>query len=135
MEFLKKLFNFSDTISGTDFIIRWVAAFIIQWPGGYLTGMGLAENNMGVAMLGFMLATLGIAFQFSTLMKRSRALFAPNNRNVLYFYCVYLVVSIFQGFTSMINPAVQIITSLVMLGLFGYAIFKNSGIAPDNHLG
>jgi len=134
MEFLKKLFNFSDTISGTDFVIRWIASLIIQYPGGFLLGMGLASSNMGLMTLGLLLAMVGIVLQFSTLMKRSRALFS-NKLHVLYFYIGYVLISIFQGFAANISLLVNLVTALVMLSMFGYAIFKNSGTPPAEHLG
>lgn len=133
MEFLKKLFNFSDTISGTDFLIRWVASNILQVPGGMLMGVGIGTGVLGFTLLGLIIATTGIALQFSTLSKRARALFSKPN--YLYFYIAYLVVSIFQGFAIHINEYVSIASQVVMLGMFLYAIFKNSGITDAKHLG
>lgn len=133
MEFLKKLFNFSDTINGIEFLWRWVVAIIVQLPGGYMVGYGIVSGVMGYVMLGIIIAGLGIALQFSTLMKRSRALFkAPNN---MYFYIAYLAVSIFQGFAEGINEYAVIFSSIVMLLMFVYAIAQNSGIAKVDHKG
>lgn len=133
MEFLKKLFNFSGTINGIEFLWRWVVANIIQLPGGYMVGYGITSGIMGFTMLGIIIACLGIGLQFSTLMKRSRALFkAPNN---MYFYIAYLAVSIFQGFAESINEYAVIFSSIVMLLMFVYAIAQNSGIPKVNHKG
>lgn len=134
MEILKKLFNFSDTIDGTTFVLRWLLATVIQFPGGYLTGLGLASGNMGVATLGLMVASVGIFLQFSTLLKRSRALFQPA-MNAFIFYVSYVCVSIFRGFAEGFGEEVLIFTSLVMLVMFGIAIFKNSGIPKVDHVG
>ena len=133
MELLKKVFNFSDTISGMSFLTRWVIATLIQFPGGFLVGHGIASGIMGFTMLGIIIASLGIALQFSTLMKRSRALFS--SPNYFYFYLAYLIVSIFQGFASSINEYAVIFSNIIMLIMFVYAIAQNSGIPKVNHKG
>lgn len=128
MENLKKWFNFGDTLDGKNFLIRWVIASIIQFPGGYLTGLGLASGNNGYLVLGLIIATIGIVLQFSTLIKRSKALFSTATKAYV-FYTSYLFVSIFQGFAQNMGQDVLVATNLVMILMFGYAIFKNSGIA------
>ena len=128
MENLKKWFNFGDTLDGKNFLIRWVIASLIQFPGGYLTGLGLTSGNNGYTALGLIIATVGIVLQFSTLLKRSRALFSTAT-NAFLFYVAYVFVSIFQGFAQNMGQEVLVATNLVMVFMFGYAIFKNSGIA------
>ena len=132
MENLKKWFNFSDTLNGTNFLIRWIVATLVQFPGGYLTGLGLAKGHMGYTMLGLIIATVGIALQFSTLLKRSRALFSTTTK-ALMFYIGYVLVSIFQGFAASMGQEILIGTNLVMVVMFLYSIFRNSGI--ENHEG
>ena len=132
MENLKKWFNFSDTLNGTNFLIRWVVATLVQFPGGYLTGLGLAKGHVGYTMLGLIIATVGIALQFSTLLKRSRALFSQAT-NAFAFYIGYVLVSIFQGFAQNMDQEILIGTNIVMIVMFLYAIFRNSGVA--NHEG
>lgn len=133
MEFLKKLFNFSGTISGIEFLWRWVVATIVQLPGGLMVGHGIVSGVIGYVMLGIIISCIGIALQFSTLMKRSRALFkAPKN---MYFYIAYLVVSVFQGFSVSISEYAVIFSNIIMLLMFVYAIAKNSGIPKVDHKG
>lgn len=132
METLKKWFNFSDTLNGTNFLIRWIVATLVQYPGGYLLGLGLAGANMGYTMIGLILASLGIALQFSTLLKRSNALFSMSAKAFV-FYFAYLAVSIFQGFAQSMGQEILLVTNLTMVIMFLYAIFRNSGIA--NHEG
>ena len=132
METLKKWFNFSGTLSGTTFLIRWIVATLIQFPGGYLTGLGLAGGNMGCTMLGLIIASLGIALQFSTLLKRSNALFSTSVKAFV-FYFAYLAVSIFQGFAQSMGQEILLLANLTMVIMFLYAIFRNSGLA--NHDG
>ena len=127
MENLKKWFNFGDTLDGKNFLIRWVIASLIQFPGGYLTGLGLASGNNGYMVLGLIIATVGIVLQFSTLLKRSRALFSTAT-NAFLFYVGYVFVSIFQGFAQSMGQEILVATNLVMVFMFAYSIFKNSGI-------
>ena len=134
MENLKKWFNFSDTISGTTFIVRWVIATAIQFGGGYLTGIGLVAGHMGYTMLGLIIASAGIALQFSTLLKRSRAIFS-NAKGAFGFYFAYLVISIAKGFIEGIDPVLDGFVVITLLGMFAYAIFKNSGMPKIDHLG
>ena len=134
MENLKKLFNFSGTISGTTFILRWVLSTFIQFPGGYLTGIGLASGHMGYAMMGLIIASVGIALQFSTLLKRSKSIFS-NARGAYMFYFAYLIISISKGFVQGIDQTLDGFISITLLGMFAYAIFKNSGTPGVKHLG
>lgn len=135
MENLKKWFNFGDTISGTTFIGRWVVAMVVQFVGGYIVGTALATGmNMGVLTLGLIIASAGIALQFSTLLKRSRALFEKASAS-LAFYFAYLLVSITKGFVTGYDVVLDAFVGLTLLTLFGYAIFKNSGVPETGHLG
>ena len=134
MELLKKLFNFSETISGVNFLIRWIASIVIQYPGGMLVAYGISGGSVGLAMLGLMLASCGIFLQFSTLMKRSRALFTNTYHTVL-FYFLYIVLSILNGFARNSDPIIAGTVGIAVLLVFCIALFKNSKIAPVDHKG
>lgn len=128
MENLKKWFNFSDTISGTAFLVRWLIAFAVQFAGGYILGLAIANNmNMGGLSLGLIIASAGIALQFSSLLKRSKAIF-ESAKGAFAFYFAYLVVSITKGFIEGIDPVLDGFVVITILAMFAYAIFKNSGI-------
>lgn len=128
MEKLKKWFDFSDTVSGAAFLVRWVVAFAIQSAGGYALGFGFASSVEGVMLLGMLVATVGIVIQFSTLMKRSRALF-PEAKRHYPFYFAYLIISISFSFLKSFDMVIAGFAGLVMLFMFVYLIFKNSGTA------
>jgi hypothetical protein len=132
MENLKNYFNFSGTISGTTFILRWLISYVIQFFGGYMVGMGIL-NNGGILMVGFMFAAIGIALQLSTFKKRSRALF-PNDRYSL-FFTSYLIISILLSAFKDVDPTLGGFLGIVILVLFGITIFKNSGLSEDSHEG
>lgn len=128
MKNLKKWFNFSDTISGTAFLVRWLIAFAIQFAGGYILGLSIANNmNMGGLTLGLIIASTGIALQFSSLLKRSKAIF-ESIKGAYAFYFAYLVVSITKGFIDGIDPVLNGFVAIIILVMFAYSIFKNSGI-------
>ena len=133
METLKKHFNFSDTISGTTFFVRWMIANLIQLPGGLLVGLGVLETSTGLITLGGIVASIGIALQFSVLMKRARALFSAPN--MYYFYFGYLSLSILRAFSDSMGVLYLNLTSVGVLLFFLYSIFKNSGISDAQHLG
>lgn len=134
MENLKKWFNFSDTISGITFVLRWVIAMAIQFVGGYTLGYGFGSGIMGLTMLGLIIASVGIVLQYSTLYKRSKAIY-PGFKQHFAFYISYLVISILYGFVQDIDPIMGGFTGIVLLVFFGIAIFKNSGTPEAKHLG
>ena len=93
MENLKKWFNFSDTISGVKFLVRWLVAYGIQFLGGYMLGTGFVKSMEGLVLTGLIVASVGIVIQFSSLMKRSRAIL-PAVREHYAFYISYICISI-----------------------------------------
>ena len=135
MELLKKSFNFSDTISGTTFLIRWVISNIIQFPGGLIIGSGIGSGIMGVTMIGLIIASAGLFLQFSTLMKRSRALFPGGGMKYMYFYLLYVAISILQGFTTDMPLWIGFPIALVMVVIFLYTTFSDSTISKEDHIG
>ena len=134
MENLKKWFNFNNTISGTTFILRWVIALVVQFVGGFSLGYGLALDNVGFSALGLIIASAGIWLQFSSLIKRCRAIF-PNPKEYYVFYIVYVLTSIIYGFVKGADIVLSSFVGLVMLVLFGITIFKDSANTEANHLG
>ena len=135
MENLKKWFNFGDTVSGTTFLIRWLIAFGVQFLGGYIMGKAIVNDmNMGVLTIGLIIASAGIALQFSTLLKRARAIFT-SVKSAFVFYFAYLVFSITKGFVQNVDVVLDVAVGLTILIMFAYAIFKNSGESEVQHLG
>ena len=134
MENLKKWFNFSDTISGTTFLLRWLVALAVQFVGGYALGYGFGSGIMGLTMLGLTIASIGIVLQYSTLYKRSKAIY-PSFKQHFTFYLSYLVISILYSFLQDVDPVIGGFTGIVLLVLFGIMIFKNSGDPEAKHLG
>jgi hypothetical protein len=134
MENLKKWFNFDNTISGITFIMRWVIANVIQFGGGFMLGYGLVLGNIGLTTIGLITAAIGILLQFSTLMKRCKAIF-PKPKDYLVFYVAYVLVGIIYGFVKDLDPVISGFSGIVMIVMFCIVIFKNSGNPEIKHLG
>lgn len=124
---LKKYFDFSGTISGTTYFFRNLLSSIIGFIGGYMVGLGIPTNNLGLITIGFLIASPAIAFQLSTVWKRLVALF-PNN--VKEFFITFLVVSVVSQFSQ--GSTYQPLMGLVILIIGCILIFKNSKIETHN---
>ena len=134
MENLKKWFNFGDTISGITFIGRWAVSMLVQFIGGYSLGYGLAGGVPGLMALGVLITSVGVVLQFSTLLKRSRAIF-PAIKSYYAYYTSYVIVSLAYSFLQNVNPILSGFLGLVVLSMFAILIFKNSGTQDVEHIG
>ena len=132
MENLKNYFDFSGTVSGVTFLLRWVLATIIQFGGGYMVGMGLSQNY-GLTMIGFIVSSVGLVLQFSTLRKRTRAIF-PNDTNMVFFFS-YILISILSQAIKGNDPAIDGFMGIGIFGMFMVSIFMNSRIPETEHKG
>ena len=125
---IKKYFDFSGTISGTTYFFRNLLSSILGFIGGYVVGLGVPTNNLGLMTIGFLVVSPAIAFQLSTVWKRLTALF-PNN--VKEFFVTFLVLSVVSQFSQ--GSTYQPLMGLVILIIGCILIFKNSKI--ENHNG
>ena len=128
MEKLKKYFEFSGTISGTNYFLRNLFSTIVAFFGGYALGWGLASSEMGVVTLGLLVLTPIVWFNFATIYKRANALF-PEDATL---WTVGII--ILQVIGQFLKG--QPVGGLITLGLFIVGlifIFKNSSI--ENHEG
>lgn len=125
---IKKLFNFSGTINGTNYFLRNFMFGILGFFGGYSVGYGITSGNGGMATIGFILAAVAILGNVSTIYKRVKALF-PDNDVVI--TAGLVGVQVFSGVLGN-NPITGFIK--LVLFVFGiYLIFANSKI--ENHEG
>lgn len=134
MDQIKKYFQFSGTINGTNYFLRQLLATVVAFIGGFAIGMGIAglehTTTMSVLLiLGIVVAAAGIWISLATMYKRFDALF-PEQAGVL-------TVSLFSLQTiSTMFPDTQSVGIIfkVVLGLVAiYLIFANSKI--ENHEG
>lgn len=126
MDSIKKYFQFSGTISGTDYLLRNLLSSLFGFIAGFLLGMGfLIEHSMFSIFLFVLFGVIilpTIWFNLTTIYKRSLALF-PELANVI---VVGVLVTQVLG---QIYPVISILPLIMGLIL----IFKNSNI--ENHNG
>ena len=128
MEKFKKYFEFSGTISGTNYFLRNLFSTIVAFFGGYALGWGLSSGEMGVMTLGMLVLVPVIWFNIATIYKRANALFTEDA--TLWTVGVLVLQVINQFFKG--QPIGGLITlGLLIVGLI--FIFKNSSI--ENHEG
>ena len=125
---MKKYFEFSGTISGTNYFLRNLLASTIAFIGGYSLGYGLGSNQMGLLSMGIVIATTALFYGFATIYKRMTALFG-DRANI---YSIGLIS--LQVITQFIPEGpLKGLVSLVLIVIGCVLIFKNSNI--ENHEG
>lgn len=129
MNEIKKYFQFTGTISGTNYFLRNLLSYIIAFVGGILIGIGVAQGMGPVVLYGFLLVIPAVWIQFATIYKRMNSLYPSNAK----FYSSSLVA--FQILAQIFKEH-ELIGSLMTLGLIVVGvilIFSDSNI--QNHQG
>jgi len=134
MNKLKKIFQFSGTINGTNYFLRQLLAAVVAFVGGFSIGIGIVGMQNTTAMsvlllLGIIVSAAGIWISLATMYKRFDALH-PNQAGVytISLFSLQTVSTMFSDGDT-IGPVIKIV--LVVIGL--YLIFANSKI--ENHEG
>lgn len=126
---MKKYFEFSGTISGTNYFLRNLLSYIIAFVGGIIIGIGVSQGMGPVVLYGFLLVIPALWIQFATIYKRMNSLYPSNAK----FYSSSLVA--FQILAQIFKEH-ELIGSLMTLGLIVVGvilIFSDSNI--QNHQG
>lgn len=126
---MKKYFEFSGTISGTNYFLRNLLSYIIAFVGGVIIGIGVSQGMGPVVLYGFLLVIPALWIQFATIYKRMNSLYPSNAK----FYSSSLVA--FQILAQIFKEH-ELIGSLMTLGLIVVGvilIFSDSNI--QNHQG
>lgn len=128
MDKIKKYFQFSGTINGTDYFYRNLASYFTAFVGGLILGIGIAKNSMGVLSLGIMVIVPAVVFGFATLYKRMFALFQEDATSYTIGLVLIQLISqfMFEDPFKSLAGLMLVIFSLVL-------VFKNSTI--DDHNG
>jgi len=128
MEKIKKYFDFSGTINGTNYLLRNLLSTFVAFFGGYTLGWGLGTNQMGVMTIGLLILVPTLWFNVATIYKRANALFSKDATGwTIGVLALQLVGQFFKG-----EPMGQLINlGILIIGLI--FIFKNSNI--ENHEG
>lgn len=134
MNNLKKYFQFSGTINGTNYFLRQLVATIIAFFGGLSIGFGVAGMQHTTAfsvfvILGIIVSASGIWVSLANMYKRFTA-FYPNQAGV-YTVSLFSLQTISTMFEEGDNIGLVVKLVLAFIGL--YLIFANSKI--ENHEG
>lgn len=125
---IKKYFQFSETINGTNYFLRQLLSSLGAFLGGFLIGFGLINEQMGLFSLGLLIISVAIWFSLVSMYKRISS-FEPENAGVL--TSVFFSLQILNTFFPNGNPVGIILTlGLAIIGL--YLIFGNSNILNHN---
>jgi len=121
MEKLKKYFEFSGTISGTNYLLRNLIAVFIAFIGGFSLGWGMGSVNTFFTILGLIILAPALWFNICTIYKRSTALFPE--------YATAITISmVLLQLLDSVSPIFTLIGVIIGLTL----IFKNSNIEEHN---
>ena len=121
MENLKKYFEFSGTISGTNYFLRNLLAVFIAFIGGFSLGWGLGSESTFFTILGLIILVPALWFNICTIYKRSKALF-PEYATVITISMVLLQL------LDSVSPIFTLVGIVIGLTL----IFKNSDVEEHN---
>jgi Ca2+/Na+ antiporter len=129
MNKLKKYFQFSGTINGTNYFLRQLLAAITAFIGGTLIGVGIGQVLSILLILGIIVAGGAIWFSLVTMYKRFSSLH-PQQASVL-------TVSLFslQTLSTMFDQtnSFGLVLKLLLVFIGLYLIFVNSNL--KNHEG
>ena len=121
MENLKKYFEFSGTISGTNYFLRNLLAVFVAFIGGFSLGWGLGSETMFFTILGLIILAPALWFNICTVYKRASALF-PEYAALITGALVLL----------QLLDSISVVFSIIALVIGLTLIFKNSGIEQHN---
>jgi len=121
MKNIKKYFEFSGTINGTNYVLRNLLATLGGFIGGFTVGMGIGASVPIITVLGGLFLIPVFWFNACTIYKRSKSLFPE--------YAVAITIAMFllQIFGE-VNTWFSV--PALIMGLI--LIFKNSNIEEHN---
>ena len=127
MENFKKYFEFGGTISGLNYFLRQLLTSVVAFIGGFTLGYGMGSDSIGLITLGMVLLSPAVWMSFATIYKRCEALFPGQASAYTSGIVILQVLSQFMGKTALSG-----LTSLILLVIGLYLIFKNSNIVEHN---
>ena len=121
MNNIKKYFEFSGTINGTNYVLRNLLATLIAFIGGFTMGFGLGSELQILTLIGIVILVPAMWFNACTVYKRSLALFPE--------YAAWITISMFL---LQILDSVNTLFGLIALITGLVLVFKNSDIEEHN---
>lgn len=128
MKEYKKYFEFSGTISGTNYLLRNLLSSLMAFIGGYLIGYGIVSEEIGMSTIGLFIIAPTLWYNFATIYKRANAVFPGKATGWTASILVsQILMQVFKG-----EPLGNILQAfLIVFGLV--LIFTNSKV--ENHEG
>jgi len=114
---MNKYFQFSGTISGTNYFLRNILATFLAFGGGWLVGYGLGSETNSILMIGLLVLVPAFWFNVCTIFKRSNALFPEQAMWITAGMIIFQVL----GEVNQIFSIFPLVMGLILL-------FKNSNI-------
>jgi uncharacterized membrane protein YhaH (DUF805 family) len=124
---LKKYFEFTGTISGTQYFLRNLVSSIAAFTAGGVIGVGFALDSTIVTLLGILLLLPVFWFAVANIYKRIKA-FYPNQ--AIAFTNVLFLLQLISPFGKGETWGVLLNITLVVIGLL--LIFGNSKVEEHN---
>ena len=121
MENIKKYFEFSGTINGTNYVLRNLLSIFVAFIGGFSVGLGIGIGTTFFTVLGFIILAPTLWFNICTIYKRANALF-PEYAAIITGTIVLL----------QLLDSISVVFSIIAIVLGLILIFKNSGIEEHN---
>jgi hypothetical protein len=129
MNKIKKYFEFSNTINGTNYFLRTLLAGFLATLSGGLLGFSIANRELPMITMSILVIVPIIWFSFTTIYKRMNALH-PKYATMLTF--VLLGLQTCSSFFYGEEPTLTLI-KFGLAGILLYLVFSNSNI--ENHEG
>ena len=127
IEELRKYFEFSGTISGTQYFLRNLVSSIAAFTAGGVIGVGFVLDSTIVTLLGILLLLPVFWFAVANIYKRIKA-FYPNQ--AIAFTNVLFLLQLISPFGKGETWGVLLNITLVVIGLL--LIFGNSKVEEHN---
>ncbi len=128
MDKIKKYFDFSGTISGTNYFLRNLISTFIAFFAGFMVGYGIGGGQTGLTTLGLLIIAPTLWFSVATIYKRANALFPENATAWTIGIIVLQILS--QSFKGEPFGGILTLATLIIGIIF---IFSNSKL--ENHEG
>jgi hypothetical protein len=127
MNYIKKFFQFTDTISGTTYFLRNLLVSLLAYMAGIGMGIAMLNDNVQILLVSVVAFAFVYWFSMTTIYKRINS-FYPKQSNVL-----TMVMLSLQLMAQIVPPPYQYIIVIVLVIAAIFLIFSNSNI--ENHKG
>jgi hypothetical protein len=126
MTYIKKFFQFTDTISGTTYFLRNLLVSILAYMSGIGMGVAMIRDSVEILLVSVVGFVFIYWFSMTTIYKRINAFF-PKQSNVLTIGMLSL-----QLMSQIVPPPFQYIIAFVLVVSSIFLIFSNSNIEKHN---